>query len=185
MKNLVSTDRVGVFTAVASLSIVWVACSMLVLYAYPYVWGPGLVGWALSAALWTSLRSTRSKGQALHHVEAEPRPALAARTRRLVAPIVASLSLCPVFLSGETTDPAVNLSACKNGGPSCDRSLLTLEEMTDVARTTQVRNVWNCRNGRSSCDRWKLTEAEATAVAVADYDRNVLNCMTGLNSCAH
>src|SRR5437867_850645 len=89
---------------------------------------------------------------------------------------VACLSLWPVLLSAGTPDPTGNLLACKKGWPSCDRSRLTLSEVTEVAVADRARNVWNCRNGMNSCDRSKLTPAEAIALAVELYDRNVSSC---------
>ena len=121
-----------------------------------------------SAALWVRARhdSTRSIAQVL------PSPTWAH---------VAWLSLLPAFLLAGTPDPAANLSACKNGWPSCEPSRLTLVEVTEVAAAQRARNAWNCRNDLGSCDRSKLTEAEGIAVAVAAYDRNLSNCKAGFN----
>jgi len=49
-------------------------------------------------------------------------------------------------------DPAANLQACKQGRISCDRSRLTLSELTEVARADHARNVSDCRNAFASCD---------------------------------
>ena len=84
---------------------------------------------------------------------------------------------------GGTPDPAANLFACRNGWPSCDRSRLTLPEMTELALAERARNVSNCRSGLSPCEQRKLTEAESIAVAVAAYDRNVSNCTAGFSPC--
>jgi hypothetical protein len=101
----------------------------------------------------------------------------------LVGSLLACLSLLPVPLFAGTDDPAANLSACKNGWKSCERSRLTLLEMTEVALAGSARNVSNCKSGRNPCDRWKLTKAEAIATAVATYDRNVSNCKAGFSHC--
>src|SRR5713101_1885526 len=194
MKGFVSSRRFSVLALVASLPVVWV-CSIFIPYVFPWM---GLGCLALSAVLWVSMRSTRSIAQVLHDVEAEPMPAVAgkrsknhvgaAKSGRLAAPIwaqVAWLSLLPVFLPAGTLDPAANLSACKKGWLSCERSRLTLVEMTEVTLAGRARNVSSCRNGLSSCDQWKLTKTEAIATAVAAYDRNVSNCKVGLNACDH
>lgn len=187
MKDSVSSRWFSVFALLASLSVVWVACSIFVPYGFPWM-GLGWVGLALSAALWVRMGSTRSIAEVLQDVESEPIPAVAAKPARLPARIwahVAWLSLLPVFLFAGPLDPAANLSACKNGWPSCERSRLTLVEMTEVALAGHMRNVSNCRNGLNPCDQWKLTKVEAIAVAVAVYDRNLSNCKAGLNPCAH
>ena len=98
-------------------------------------------------------------------------------------PHLAGLSLLPVLLLAATPDPAANLSACKNGWPACERSLLTQMELTAVTLAEHARNLSICRSGLSSCDQSQLTEAEAIAVAVAAYDRNVSNCKAGFNPC--
>ena len=186
MKGFVSSRRFRVFALVALVSVLWVACSMFIPYGFPWV-GLGGVGLVLTTALWLGMGSTRSIAQVLGDVEGEGTPS-AGKSGRLAAPIwvpIAWLSLCPVLLSAGTPVPAANLSACKSGWSSCDRSLLTLEEMTAVANVERARNVSNCRSGQSSCDKWKLTEPEAIAVAVAVYDRNVSNCKGGFNPCDH
>jgi len=187
MKDFVSTRRFGFFALVTSMPVVWLACSILVPSGYPWM-GLAWVGLALSAALWLDIRSTPSMAQVLHHAEAAPIPAVASKSGRpLTRPWVhvAWLSLLSVSLLAGTPDPAANLAACKNGAPSCDRSRLTLLEVTQVALARHARNVANCRSGLSSCDPWNLTDAEAIAVAVTAYDRNVANCMTRLDSCDH
>lgn len=135
-----------------------------------------------------SVRPTRSIAQLLRDVEAEPTPGLAAKPMRLAAPIwvhVACLSLLAVPLFAGTRDPAANLSACKNGWTSCERSWLTLVEMTEVTLAGRARNVSNCRNGRNPCDQGKLTKGEAIATAIAVHDRNASNCKAGFSPCDH
>src|SRR5229473_3304350 len=95
-------------------------------------------------------------------------------SRRLWAH-VACLSLWPVILFAGTPDPAINLSACKNGWPSCDHSRLTLTGVTEVALAEHARNVRSCRDGLNSCDHSKLTRGGAPVWAVALYARNVWN----------
>src|SRR6266699_2847915 len=179
MKGSVSSRRLSVFRSVlplvAALSVVWVAFFILMPNAFPWT-RLGWVALALSGALWVRVRqnSTRSIAEVLQDVETEPLPAVAAKSR-LPAPIwgyVAWLSLLPVSLLAGTPDPAANLSACKNGWPSCEASLLNPVEVTEVAAAKRARNAWNCRNDVGSCDRSKLTEAEGIAVAVSAYDRN-------------
>ena len=110
-------------------------------------------------------------------------------SRRLsVFALVASLSVVWVAgsLLGSCPMPAANLSACKNGWTSCDRSRLTLAQMTEVtlARAGAER-LRIAGTGLNPCDQWKLTETEAIALAVAVYDRNVSNCKAGFTPCDH
>lgn len=78
-------------------------------------------------------------------------------------PHLAWLSLLPVLLFAAPPDPAANLSACKSGWSSCERSLLTPIELTAVTLAEHARNLSLCRSGLSSCDQSQLTEAEAIA----------------------
>jgi hypothetical protein len=64
----------------------------------------------------------------------------------------------------------------------CDRSRLTLSEMTEVAQADHARNVEACRRGLEACDRSTLTRREAVALAVAEHDRNVSDCTGGMGS---
>lgn len=182
MKDLVST---GVLAFVSSLSVIWVAGSIFVI---PDGFPALVLGWASLAycsALWVGMSSTGgSMAQLLQDVEAEPRAAL--KPRRFAAPTwmhVAWVSLLPVLLFAETPAPGANLSACKSGSSSCERSRLTLVEMTELARAERTRNVSRCRNGLNTCEPSNLTKAEAIAVEVANYDRNVSDCMAGRPSC--
>jgi hypothetical protein len=102
--------------------------------------------------------------QVLSDVEAEPLPAVAAKAGRGAGRIwahVAWLSLCPVVVLAGAPDAAANLSACKNGWSSCERSRLTLVEMTEVARADHARNVGDCRNATTR----RLGTAAGTAIA--------------------
>jgi hypothetical protein len=96
---------------------------------------------------------------------------------------VACLTLWPLSLPAGVPDPAANLLACRQGRPSCDRSRLSLSELTEVARADHARNVADCRNGLVACDRSKLSREEATALAVAEHDRNVSRCTDGIGVC--
>jgi hypothetical protein len=89
-----------------------------------------------------------------------------------------------VLLLAGAPDPAANLQACKQGRPSCDRSQLTLSDLTEVARADHARNVSDCRNKLASCDPSRLNPAEAVALAVAEHDRNVSNCTEGIGASA-
>jgi hypothetical protein len=82
-------------------------------------------------------------------------------------------------------DPALNLQACKNRWPGCDRTRLTLVELTEVAHAAHMREVSDCRNGLVSCDPARLTPAEAIALAVARHDGNVVDCKEGIGACDH
>jgi len=59
-----------------------------------------------------------------------------------------------------TPDTASNLRACRNRQPECDRSLLTLSEVSDLARADHARNVTDCRNAVAACDRSSFGLAE-------------------------
>ena len=96
---------------------------------------------------------------------------------------VACLSLLPILLFAQPSDPAQNLANCKNGRAGCDRSRLSQLESAQVALARHRRNVTDCRNGYDSCDHSKLTEPEAIALAVADHQRNASNCNDGIASC--
>ncbi|HZY30388.1 MAG TPA: hypothetical protein VFF86_01980, partial [Candidatus Methylomirabilis sp.] len=120
--------------------------------------------------------SVSNRRLSVHQVEA-------GRGARRMWACAAWLSLWPVVVLAAAPDTASNLSACKNGWSSCERSRLTLVEMTEVARADRARNLRDCRNGMSSCDRSRLSNAEMIAVEVARYDRNVSNCRSGIDPC--
>jgi hypothetical protein len=175
----------GVSPLVALMSVIWLACSIFIPFGFPWM-GFGWAGLALLAALWVRMRSPRSIAQVLRDVEAEPQPDVSARAVRGAGRIwahVAWLSLWPAVVLAGAPATVANLSACKNGWSSCERSWLTLTEMTEVARADHARNVGDCRHAFRSCDRSRLSAAETIAVAVALYDRNVSNCRSGIEPC--
>ena len=198
MKDSVSSRQdSSVFALLAGLSAVWMACSIFIPYGFPWM-GLAWVGLAISAALWVSIRSTRltTVAQLLREVEAEPIRAVAglaahpgAKSGRLAARpwvYLACLSLWPACLSAATPDAAANLSACKNNWSSCERSRLTLTEMTEVTLAARSRNLASCREGLSRCDEKKLSRAEAIARGeAAARTRNVLACQEGRDNCDH
>src|SRR6267378_629582 len=103
MKDSVSSRRLRVFALVvplvAALSVVWVACSILIPNGFPWM-GLGWGALALLGALLVRVRhnSPPSIAEVLPDVEREPMPAVAAKSGRLPAPIwghVACLSLLP------------------------------------------------------------------------------------------
>jgi len=184
MNAFVSNRRFGVFALVASLSVVWVGCAI---YAVPpglpwMAWmGLGWAGLALSVALQVSIGSTRSIAQVLHDVEAEPVPAVAAKSGRLAARMWVSvvwLSLSPALLLAALPDPAANLSACRNGRPSSEPSRLT-----EGARAQRQRVVSDCKDGLARCNHSELTQAERKEVALAERQRNLANCRNGWDGC--
>lgn len=77
--------------------------------------------------------------------------------RRYLGTQIACITLWPVLVIAQSTDLAQNLSACKNGWASCDRSKLTRTESDAVAVASHQREVSKCRDNFSSCDRSKLT----------------------------
>ncbi len=82
MTGSVASRRPRVFPSfvplVAALSVVWVAGSIFIPYAFPWM-GLGWLALALSGALWVRARhdSTRSIAQVLQDVETQFRPAVA------------------------------------------------------------------------------------------------------------
>ncbi len=183
MKDFVSRRYSG-WTLFAALSVLFVACSMLYPYGFPW-FGLAWVGLAFGVARWQRISPGRSIYGVLNDVDAEPVPVTVkpGRSSSRVVLQVSWLCFLAVSLTAATPDPAANLYACKNGMPSCDRTQLTLSEMTAVANAERARNVSNCRSGQSSCEKWKLTEAETIALTVAAYDRNVSNCTGGYSPC--
>ena len=87
--------------------------------------------------------------------------------------LVAGLSLWPPSTWAEPPAAAANLLACKQGRAACDRSRLSLAELTEVARADHARNVAECRNGRATCDISRLSQAETAALAVAGHDWHI------------
>src|SRR4051812_26779317 len=97
---------------------------------------------------------------------------------------VAGLTLCAALtLAADAPVSSANLLACKQGFTSCNRSQLTLAEVTQLGVSDHARYVSDCRRGYASCDRSQLSAPEAAALAVVDYDRNVASCIEGLGSC--
>ena len=97
--------------------------------------------------------------------------------------LVACVSLWPASVWAGPSDAPENLLACKQGQESCDRSRLSLAELTEVARADHARDVADCRNDRAACDRSRLSPAETAALAVAEHDRNVSNCTDKIGAC--
>src|SRR5260370_33731087 len=85
--------------------------------------------------------------------------------QRLLLAVLGCLSLPCLLASAQATDRDQNLSACKNGWGSCDRSVLTQPEAMEVAAAEHRRNLPDCRNGGESCDHPQFTRAEARALA--------------------
>jgi hypothetical protein len=82
---------------------------------------------------------------------------------------LAGLSLFPALLLAGTPDPAANLSACKNGWPSCDRSRLTLSGVTEVAIAKHARKL---RLTGSEAREVALTDRQAYTLAAAERARS-------------
>ncbi len=76
MQGFVSSRQYRGVASVA-LSGVFVACSILIPFGFPWL-GFGLVGLTLGAALWLNMDSRRSLAEVLRAVEGEPLLALAA-----------------------------------------------------------------------------------------------------------
>src|ERR1700747_2374047 len=97
--------------------------------------------------------------------------------------LVACLSLWPIALFAQSSYLEQNLTDCKNGRETCNRSKLSQSESADVALASHRRNVSNCRSGFAACDHSKLTQQEEIAWAIADHQRNVSDCKDGIGSC--
>jgi len=73
------------------------------------------------------------------------------------------LIFCSAILFGQqsnTSEHQRNVSDCRNGWGTCDRSQLSDREATALAVAEHRRNVSNCDNGFSSCDHSRLTAAD-------------------------
>ena len=104
--------------------------------------------------------------------------------RTQVAVLLACVSFWQVsLLAAQTRDHDDNLSACKDGWPSCDHSKLSPAEARQVAVAERQHNVSDCRDGRPSCDASKLTLGEVRGVAAVKHDRNLSDCRSGWQSC--
>src|SRR5437660_1727719 len=76
-----------------------------------------------------------------------------------------------------------NLINCVKGLSNCDISVLSPEELKQVAEASQKRNVSSCLEGSTLCDLTRLTSTDATAVRAARYRRNLDHCMNGSVTC--
>jgi len=80
MKDFVSSRRLRVFSFVATLSLVGIACSILLPHGLPWM-GLGWAALALGVGSWLlSRRSDRSIAQILREEDAQPVPAMAKRS---------------------------------------------------------------------------------------------------------
>ena len=79
MKDFVSSHWTSVAALVASMSVV---CAIFVPYGFPWL-GLAWASLALCAGCFLALRSTRSIGQVIHDVEAEPMLAVPERVAML------------------------------------------------------------------------------------------------------
>lgn len=76
-----------------------------------------------------------------------------------------------------------NVSNCRNGWETCDRSQLTDAEVTALAVADHRRNVSNCESAFTSCDHSRLTAMESRNIAVLEHQRNLAGCKSGIGSC--
>ena len=74
------------------------------------------------------------------------------QTSKISLRAVSCLSLWPVLLLAQSSNLAENLTDCKNGWETCDRSRLSQSEPADVALSDHRRDVSNCRASFASCD---------------------------------
>jgi hypothetical protein len=170
-----------------SLVFMGVAYLLLIPYGLPWT-AVGLLGPGLACAMWVKKSAPQSMTQVLQEVEAERMPRVRAGvpgSPTLVWLCIASSSLLAGTSLGATVEPGANLSACKTGLASCQRSALTLVEMTEVA---VARNLSNCRASTKPCDPSALTPSEARDMAgrkQAADGRNFADCLQGRDQCYH
>src|SRR5260370_2695559 len=93
--------------------------------------------------------------------------------QRLLLAVLGCLSLPCLLASAQATDRDQNLSACKNGWGSCDRSVLTQPEAMEVAAAEHRRNLSDFRNGCEAFEHAQFTPADARPVARFTHEHNV------------
>jgi hypothetical protein len=100
------------------------------------------------------------------------------KLKKILIGVVATLSL---FVSVNAY--ADNLSNCKEGYSTCNKSLLSDSELDTVKQLELARNVFACRQGFSTCNQSLLNETDKEAVRVATASRNYAACKQGSSNC--
>jgi hypothetical protein len=76
-----------------------------------------------------------------------------------------------------------NLSRCLDGYFPCNRSLLSAQQLIEVATRDTKRNLFRCLNGYFPCNPQLLTPAESTEVVASETRRNLSRCLSGYYPC--
>src|SRR5260370_39498367 len=105
--------------------------------------------------------------------------------QRLLLAVLGCLSLPCLLASAQATDRDQNLSACKNGWGSCDRSVLTQPEAMEVAAAVDPPNHSDFRDSWEACDYAKLTQADASALCLLSHEPNFYQRMRRWSTCEH
>lgn len=76
-----------------------------------------------------------------------------------------------------TVPDQTNVLDCVRGLSGCDISLLTPDQIKQVAAASRKRNIDYCMEGTTLCDPTRLSIAEMKAVQTARYRRNLEKCL--------
>ena len=70
--------------------------------------------------------------------------------------------------SARAAEQQRNLSNCEEGWSSCDKSKLSMSEMTAVAEAERKLNLSHCMDGWALCDHSKPKQVFATPMSVGE-----------------
>src|ERR1700757_3011260 len=99
---------------------------------------------------------------------------------RLLGSCTVLLALAFPGSAQSPSDHQRNLSDCRDGFSSCDRTKLSEVERTALAVAEHQNNVTACNEGLRSCDHPRLTLSEARAASAAGRLRNLSDCKDGI-----
>jgi hypothetical protein len=103
--------------------------------------------------------------------------------RAAVISILAAAPASAAFAQANNPEKSQNLRDCLVGFLTCNHSLLTPDQATQIAAIERDRNRWNCLTGYGICDRSQLSPTEARDVADSEHRRNLLACKTTIGIC--
>ncbi len=81
-------------------------------------------------------------------------------------------------IGGTASSRGQNLRDCIDGFETCNRSLLTSAQASQLADLQHEQNLWVCLTGIGECAHSTLTAGESKEVATLEQRRNVLACET-------
>ncbi len=102
---------------------------------------------------------------------------------RLHGYILMFLVCCAGSSLAQSPDQEQNLFACKNGWDSCNHSILTETQKSDVVAARHEQNIADCKDAWASCDRSTLSAAELADVSASVRLNIMADCWDGLGSC--